>query len=87
MARHLPENKAGLLVEITGRTIGAQALLLPQPNPHRFNEIVVGVLGRALEVSPVELCGAVFTANHYHMLIVEMPGTSKEGLAQGGQRL
>ena len=70
MARHLPENKAGVLTEITGRTIGAQALLLPQPNPHRFNEIVVGVLGRALEVSPVELCGAVFTANHYHLLLV-----------------
>ena len=70
MPRHLPENEAGVLIEVTGRTIGGQALLLPQPNPRRFNEIIVGVLGRALEVSPIELCAAVFTANHHHLLLV-----------------
>ena len=70
MPRHLPENKTGVLTEVTGRTIGGQALLLPRPNPQRFNEIIVGVLGRALAVSPVELCGAVFAANHFHLLLV-----------------
>ncbi len=66
--RFIPENKDGVLVEVTCRTTGARALLVPAPNPHRFNEVVVGVLGRALEVSPLELCGVVVVANHAHLL-------------------
>ncbi len=69
-ARYIPEHQPGVLVEVTGRTIGARALLVPSPDPHQFNEVVVGVIGRALEVSPVELCSAVWTANHYHCLLV-----------------
>ena len=65
-----PENTTGVLVEVTGRTHGARSLLVPRPDPKRFNEIVVGVMGRALEVSPLELCGAVFMVNHYHILTV-----------------
>ncbi len=68
--RFIPENEDGVLVEITCRTIGARALLTPAPNPRRFNEIFIGVLGRALEVSPLELCGAVVLGNHAHMLAV-----------------
>ncbi|MCP3961968.1 MAG: hypothetical protein GY719_29350, partial [bacterium] len=68
--RFIPENQDGVLVEVTGRTIGARALLVPSPDPRRFNEVVVGVMGRALEVSPLELCSAVWTANHYHCLLV-----------------
>ncbi len=64
-ARFIPENKHGVLVEVTARTIGARALLVPGPNPRRFNEVVVGVMGRALEVSPLDLCSCVWTANHY----------------------
>jgi REP element-mobilizing transposase RayT len=66
----IPENKGGVLVELTGRTIGARSLLVPSPNPRLFNEMVVGVLGRAREVSPVELCSVVVTANHWHALAV-----------------
>ena len=69
-ARFIPENKDDVLVEVTGRVIGARALLVPSPDPRRFNEIVVGVIGRALEVSPLELCSAVWTANHHHLLVV-----------------
>ena len=69
-ARFIPENNDGVLVEITGRVIGARALLVPSPDPRRFNEIVVGVMGRALQVSPLELCSAVWTANHWHGLLV-----------------
>ncbi len=69
-ARFIPENQDGVLVEITSRTIGARALLLPAPNPRRFNEIVIGVIGRALEVSPLDLCATVFLANHLHILAV-----------------
>lgn len=65
----IPENQDGSLIEITVRTAGARALLVPSPNPFRFNEIIVGVLGRALEVSPVELCGVVFLSNHFHLLV------------------
>ncbi len=68
--RFIPENEDGVLVEVTCRAIGARALLTPSPNPRRFNEVIVGVLGRALEVSPLELCGAVFAGNHYHLLAV-----------------
>lgn len=65
-----PQNEDGVLVEVTGRTIGAQSLLVPAPEPRRFNEIVVGVIGRALQVSPLELSAAVFLANHFHLLAV-----------------
>ncbi len=43
-ARFIPENKDGVLVEVTSRVIGARALLVPSPEPRRFNEIVVGVM-------------------------------------------
>ena len=65
-----PENTSGVLVEVTGRVHGARSLLVPSPEPKLFNEVVVGVMGRALEVSPIELCAAVFMANHYHLLVV-----------------
>ena len=68
--RFIPETKDGVLVEVTSRVIGARAMLVPSPNPHRFNEVVVGVMGRALEVSPLDLCGAVVLANHAHWLVV-----------------
>ena len=67
--RHIPENKNGVLLEVTGRVIGARALLLPTPNPKRFNERIVGLIGRAMDVSPVELCACVVMANHYHALL------------------
>ncbi len=78
-ARYIPENRVpharlrrdnGVLVEITCRCIGGRALLVPAPNPHKLNEIVAGVLGRALEVSPLDLCSAIFSSNHYHLLAV-----------------
>ena len=68
--RFVPESTSGMLVEVTVRAHGARSLLVPSPKPKLFNEIVVGVMGRALEVSPLELCGAVFLANHMHLLVV-----------------
>ena len=64
-ARFVPKNTDGVLVEVTCRTFGARALLVPSPNPRLFNEVVVGVMSRALEVSPLELCSAVWLANHW----------------------
>ncbi len=67
-ARYIPENKNGVLVEVSCRAIGGRALLSPGPNPFKFNEIVAGVMGRALEVSPLDLCSAIVVSNHYHLL-------------------
>ena len=69
-ARYIPENKNGVLVEVSCRAIGGRALLTPGPNPFKFNELVVGVIGRALEISPLELCSVVFASNHWHGLLV-----------------
>ncbi len=69
-ARYIPENKNGVLVEVTCRAIGGRALLSPGPNPFKFNELVAGVMGRALEVSPLDLCSAIVASNHLHLLCV-----------------
>ena len=64
--RFIPENKDGVLVEVTGRTIGARALLVPSPNPRRFNEVIIGVMGRALEVA-ADLVGLDQEEVHRHL--------------------
>ncbi len=69
-ARYIPENKNGVLVEVSCRCIGGRALLTPGPNPFKLNELVAGVMGRALEVSPLDLCSAIVAGNHYHLLAV-----------------
>ncbi len=69
-ARYIPENKDGVLVEVSCRCIGGRALLTPGPNPFKLNEIVAGVMGRALEISPLDLCCAIVSGNHYHLLAV-----------------
>ena len=70
-ARYIPESSSGTLVEISCRAIGGRALPVPAPNPRTFNEIVAGVLGRALEVArEIELCSAVVAGNHHHILAV-----------------
>jgi REP element-mobilizing transposase RayT len=62
--RFVPEG--GSLVEVTCRTIHGRFLLRPS---RRLNEIIAGVLGRALSMYPVSLHGWVFLSNHYHMLL------------------
>ncbi len=53
-------------MEVTSRTIQSRFLLRPSPE---LNEIIVGALGRAQELYPVNLCGAAFLSNHYHLLL------------------
>jgi len=65
--RFIPENDDGVLVEVSCRTIRALALLRPS---RRMREITVGVLGRAQEVSPIEVCAISCLSNHYHGLLV-----------------
>ena len=54
-------------MEITCRTIGGLALLRPS---RRLVDVTVGVLGRALEVSPLQICAIFCASNHYHALLV-----------------
>ena len=62
--RFIPED--GALVEVSCRTIQSRYLLRPSP---ALNEIILGVLGRAQRLYPVQICGFVFLSNHYHLTL------------------
>ena len=62
--RFIPDG--GAVVEATSRTIQGRLLLRPSP---QLNEIVIGVLGRAQRLYPLEILGYVFLGNHYHLLL------------------
>jgi len=59
--------EGGTLVEVTCRTIQGRLLLQPSPE---LREVIVGILGRAQRLYPVEVCGLVFLSNHFHLLLV-----------------
>jgi REP element-mobilizing transposase RayT len=61
--RFIPEE--GALVDITCRTIQSRYLLRPDP---ALKEIVLGVLGRAQRLHPVEISAFFVASNHYHLL-------------------
>jgi len=65
--RFLPKNKDGVLVEVSSRTVNAWALLRPSAE---LSDVTVGVLGRSLEISPVEIVAVSFLSNHWHGLLV-----------------
>lgn len=56
----------GSVVEVTTRTIQGRLLLTPSP---KFNQIILGVLGRAQRRYEVEIHEFVFMSNHYHLLL------------------
>ncbi len=62
--RFIPEE--GSLVEITCRTDQGRYLLRPDPV---IDDILLGVLGRAQRLYPVEICGFSFLSSHYHLLL------------------
>ncbi|MFL6203363.1 MAG: transposase [Thermoanaerobaculia bacterium] len=62
--RFIPEE--GSLVEITCRTDQGRFLLRPDPV---IDDILLGVLGRAQRLYPVEICGFSFLSSHYHLLL------------------
>jgi len=55
----------GALYEVTCRTVHSRFLLRPGP---LLNEIIVGSLGRAQRLYPLEICAFVFASNHFHLL-------------------
>ncbi len=62
--RHLP--RPWQLVEITDRTLQSRYLLRPG---RQFNEVFVGVLGRAQSLFPVHLHSVICASNHLHLLV------------------
>ncbi|HEX4954167.1 MAG TPA: transposase [Thermoanaerobaculia bacterium] len=54
------------MVEVTCRTIQERHLLRPSP---AFNEVVVGVLGRAQRRTGLLIHAVAFMSNHYHLLV------------------
>lgn len=64
--RFLSPQANGHLVEVSCRTLESRAFLRPSRNA---NELIVGVLGRAHQVSPVEICAMAFPSTHYHLLL------------------
>ena len=62
--RYIPSRS---LVEVTTRTIQGRLLLVPSRD---LNNIVCGVLGRALNRYSVELVHFVVMSNHVHLLLV-----------------
>jgi len=56
----------GVTVEAMTRTTQGRYLLRPSPE---LNEIMLGILGRALALFPVELHAYTVLSNHYHMLL------------------
>lgn len=67
MARPLRFVPAGSVVEVTCRTIQGRWLLRPSP---KLNDLLLGVLGRALSLYPsVQLHAFVFLSNHVHLLV------------------
>ena len=62
--RYIPENS---LVEVTTRTIQGRLLLVPSRD---LNDIVIGVLARALSRYEVEIVDFKAMGNHVHLLLV-----------------
>jgi hypothetical protein len=65
--RRLRFHPAGHLVEVTSRTIHGRLLLRPGA---LFNEIVVGILGRAQVLFSMEVQFVSVLSNHYHLLLL-----------------
>ena len=60
---YIPEG--GSLVETCTRTMQGRFLLRPGPEA---NDLILGVLGRAIEYAEIDLFGFSFQSSHYHAL-------------------
>ncbi len=60
--RWIPDNS---LIELCVRCFQGRFLLKPSPE---LNDIIIGVLGRALALYPATVHAAAFLSNHYHLL-------------------
>ena len=65
--RHVPEG--GALVEITTRTIQGRYLLRPDRRGN-VNELILGVVGRAQQLTSMSIVGISVLSSHLHILAV-----------------
>ena len=61
--RYIP--KSGSLVEVTTRTLQGRLLMVPGPT---LNQAILGVLGRAQRLYPIQIHAYCFLSSHYHLL-------------------
>ncbi len=73
MARPLRFVPPRSLVEVTTRTVQGRLLLRPGRD---INEIILGILGRAIARYSVEVCSFIFLSNHFHLLL--LPDDAKQ---------
>ena len=63
--RFIPEPQT--LISITNRTIQGRYLLLPGPV---FNDIFLGILGRAQRQHAIQICAFWVMSSHFHLLLI-----------------
>jgi REP-associated tyrosine transposase len=63
--RFVPQTRS--LVSITNRTIQGRYLLTPGPS---FNDIVLGILGRAQRVHEMDIAAISVLSSHFHILLI-----------------
>ena len=63
------ELEGGALVEITVSTIQGRYLLRPDKRG-RVNELVLGVIGRAQQLTSISIVGIAVLSSHFHILAV-----------------
>jgi REP element-mobilizing transposase RayT len=72
--RFIPEPQT--LISITNRTIQGRYLLLPGPV---FNDIFLGILGRAQRQHEIQICAFWVMSSHFHLLLIADDGQSVAG--------
>lgn len=64
LLRYVPPG--GALVEVSNRTLQGRPLLRPSA---ATNELILGVLGQAHRLFPVDICAMTWLSTHFHMLL------------------
>ena len=64
--RVIPSRRRGTLVEVTNRTLHGHLLIQPCPE---VNDIVAGILGRAMRRYQMRVCALIFMSSHFHLLL------------------
>ena len=65
--RYIPPSLSPSLVFVTCRTIQGRFLFRPGPD---FNDLFLGILGRAQRRHDMRICGVCVMSSHFHLLLV-----------------
>ena len=64
--RVIPPRRSGTLVEVTNRTLHGRFLIQPCPE---VNDILAGIIGRAMRRYQMRVCALIFMSSHFHLLL------------------